>query len=202
MVKKMDRFITFEGGDGCGKTTQSKKLHQYLISKGVDAIWTREIGGTDIAEQIRDIVVTKELLKNTELLLILSARNEHIERVIKPAILDGKVVICDRFIDSTAAYQGSSIDEIKRIYYLNGFLFENYEPHRTIYVRLDPEVALNRAKSRGENNKYENKNLDFHKKVSENYEFISNSFSSRIKVVDGNQSEEEIFKKILDKLGI
>jgi dTMP kinase len=198
----MYKFITFEGGDGSGKTTQSKKLYEYLTSIGVDALWTREIGGTDVAEQIRDIVVTKDLIKNTELLLILAARSEHIEKVIKPALNDGKVVICDRFFDSTAAYQGSSIEEVKRIYYLNSLFFTNFEPEKTIYVKLDPKIALERTKLRGENNKYENKNIDFHRKVAENYDFIAQSFMSRVKVVNGELTEEKVFKQILEHLKI
>lgn len=196
------KFITFEGGDGSGKTTQSKKLYEYLIKKGIDTIWTREIGGTEIGEKIRDIVVNNEIHLNTELLLIMAARNDHIENIIKPALEKKKIVICDRFIDSTAAYQGSNQDEIKKIFYLHQTIWGNFYPDRTIYMKLDPEIALNRAISRGEINKYEHKSLEFHNKIAENYEYLAKTFAYRINTLDASLNERKIFDNMINHLGL
>lgn len=192
----MYKFITFEGGDGSGKTTQSKKFYDYLISQGKQAIWTREIGGTEVAEKIRDMVVSDELLGTTELLMILAARNEHIEQVIKPAIISGKIVVCDRFIDSTAAYQSDSEEDIEKIFHLNKILFKGFLPDKTIYMKLDPKIALERTKYRDNNNKYELRSLDFHKQVAGNYDLLSSKFPDRISIIDANDSVDEIFKKV------
>ncbi|MDA9163874.1 dTMP kinase, partial [Rickettsiaceae bacterium] len=114
------KFITFEGGEGSGKSTQSKMLHQYLLSKNIKAIHTREVGGTVEAEKIRDLLVYSELLSMSELMLVMAARYEHINKVIIPALLEGSWVICDRFVDSTACYQsgdsGLSMDDIYELH--------------------------------------------------------------------------------------
>ena len=196
------KFIVFEGIDGSGKTTQSKKLYEYLLRKNVDAIWTREIGGTNIAEKIREIVVYSKLVPTTELLLILAARSEHIEKVIKPALEEGKFVICDRFIDSTAAYQSRSEADMDRIFYLSNMLFDNFLPDETIYLKIDPEIALKRAYERGELNKYEMKGLAFFREIVINYNALSTRFKDRIIEIDGSNNSEEVFQEILAKLGL
>ena len=196
------KFIVFEGIDGSGKTTQSKKLYEYLLRNNVDAIWTREIGGTNIAEQIREIVVYSKLVPTTELLLILAARSEHIEKVIKPALEEGKFVICDRFIDSTAAYQSRSEADMDKIFYLSNMLFDNFLPDETIYLKIDPEIALKRAYERGELNKYEMKGLAFFREIVINYNALSMRFKDRIIEIDGSNNSEEVFREILAKLGL
>ena len=114
------QFITFEGGEGCGKSTQSKLLYEYLLSKNIPAIHTREIGGTVEAEKIRHLIIYSELKPMSELMLVMAARYEHINKVIIPSLLEGKWVICDRFIDSTACYQshdsGLNIEDIYELH--------------------------------------------------------------------------------------
>ncbi|MDX1917099.1 MAG: dTMP kinase [Rickettsiaceae bacterium] len=199
---KGPKFIVFEGIDGSGKTTQSKKLYQHCLLRDIDAIWTREIGGTDLGERIRDIVVFDKILPTTELLLILAARNEHIERVIKPALVEGKVVICDRFIDSTAAYQARSEADMNKIFHLNSVLFDGFLPDKTIYLKIDPENALKRAYERGEFNKYEMKGLAFFREIVMNYNALSMRFKDRIIEVDGSNNTEDVFEEILAKLDL
>lgn len=196
----MKKFITFEGGEGSGKSTQSKKLYEFLIENGIPAIWTREIGGTELAEKIRDLIVNNKMLTTTELLLVIAARNEHIENVIKPALAQGKYVICDRFIDSTAAYQAKDITEIDRIFYLNQMIIGNFMPEYTIYMKLDPEIALKRAILRGDTNKYESEPITFHKKIAEHYKFLCEQFSFRLQEIDASLNEDKIFEVIINKL--
>ncbi|MDX1924375.1 MAG: dTMP kinase [Rickettsiaceae bacterium] len=196
-LEKFPRFITFEGMDGSGKTTQSKKLYQYLISKGIQTIWTREIGGTEIAEQIRDIVVSNELITKTELLLILAARCENVEKVIRPALNSGAIIICDRFIDSTAAYQSETSEDMNRILDLHKILFDNLMPDKTFFLKLDPEDALARANERGDINKYEMKDMQFRKKVAENYDVLISKYPNRFVKLDASLTQEEIFESIL-----
>ncbi|MDX2050597.1 MAG: dTMP kinase [Rickettsiaceae bacterium] len=198
----MNKFITFEGGDGSGKTTLSKKLYEFFLFKEIDAIWTREIGGTEIAEKLRDMILTNKLLNNTELLLILAARNEHIEKVIKPALQNGKIVICDRFVDSTAAYQSENEYDIKKIYYLHRVLFDNFFPDKTIFLKLEPQDGLKRVKKRGELDKFEKKDLTFHKKIAANYHFINNNFPERICEIDASERDDIVFENILNALDL
>lgn len=198
----INKFITFEGPDGSGKTTQSKKLYHYLESKGFDVIHTREIGGTDIAEKIRDIVVNNEINKNTELFLVLAARSEHIEKVIKPALLKNKIIICDRFVDSTAAYQSKKEGDIKRIFELHNLYFDNLLPDITFYMKISPNLALQRTIGRQGNNKYEEKGAEFLANVILNYDHISELNNNRIKSINSSGSEDEIFQEILNVLNL
>jgi dTMP kinase len=192
------KFITFEGIDGSGKTTQSKRFYEYLISSGIDAIWTREIGGTDVAEKIRELVVNHEEISATaELMLILAARAEHIEKVIKPALMAEKYVVCDRYIDSTAAYQGKTKKHIEKIFYINSIFFDDFLPDQTFYLKIQPEIALSRANDRGKNNKYEARGLDYIKFVSDNYDELSKDFSYRIKTIDASGNEDEVFGRLI-----
>lgn len=188
-------FITFEGGEGCGKTTQSKKLYNILIDKGFQTIWTREIGGTQKAELIRDIMVTQELNVRTELLLAMAARSEHIDNLIKPALSNKKIVICDRFVDSTAAYQGSGIG-YDIVYKLHQEIFGDFMPDLTFFLDIDPEKALLRAKSRGDSNKFEHMPLQFHKQIYQSFLKIAEDFPDRVITIDATKEESVIFEQI------
>ncbi len=202
------QFITFEGGEGCGKSTQSKLLYEYLISKNIAAIHTREIGGTVEAEKIRHLIIYSELKPMSELMLVMAARYEHINKVIIPALLEGKWVICDRFIDSTACYQsGDSGLTIADIFELHETLMtyrpnntsnmHNSEidihqistkgilPDRTFFMDAPPSIGLGRATERGDANKFEDKKLDFHAKVYEKFKTIAEMHDDRVISVDG-----------------
>jgi dTMP kinase len=141
----MSKFITFEGGEGSGKTTQSKLLFEYLKSQNIKCIWTREIGGTEIAEKIRDIILHNEIHIMTELLLVMAARKEHIENVILPALLGGVTVVCDRFIDSTLCYQGQSLG-IAKVLGLHKEVFGDFFPDLTFFIDVPVEEGLRRWK--------------------------------------------------------
>jgi dTMP kinase len=196
-------FITFEGGEGVSKSTQSLLLKQYLYSKGMETILTREPGGTKFGEALRGIVLNQEIDSVTELLAMMSARNQHIEEVIKPALNASRNVICDRFVDSTACYQ--TIDEvltIERIYELHKNILGNFLPNLTILLDLHPEVALDRAKKRsaGHLDKNEIRNLDFHIKIYNKYLKLASLFPERIKIVDASGSKDQIHQEIIKLL--
>jgi dTMP kinase len=210
------QFITFEGGEGSGKSTQSKLLHEYLLSKNIPAIHTREIGGTIEAEKIRHLIIYSELEPMSELLLVMAARYEHINKVIIPALLEGKWIICDRFVDSTACYQSDNSGvSIAGIYELHDILMkyncgEKYElkpefvsiedrgivPDITFFMDLSPNIGLNRATERGDANKFEDKDFDFHNKIYEKFKIIASMHKDRIisvKVDDRSINEIQQF---------
>jgi dTMP kinase len=192
-------FISFEGIEGCGKSTQAKKLQQFFLQKEIPAILTREPGGTIAGEQIRAILIDDKIAKleaKTELFLNFAARLEHVEKLIKPAIKNNKTVICDRFFDSTYAYQGSAfgldyetIDQIKK------YSIGEFAPDITFLIDVSIELAFSRIKDRSENNRYEKMDLDFHQKVRDGFLLLANK-NQRIKIIDGSQSIEEIFNQI------
>jgi dTMP kinase len=186
------KFITFEGGEGSGKTTQSKMLYDRLIKEGIGCIWTREIGGTKTAEQIREIILSQDLNQTAELLLIMAARFEHVQKVIKPALFKGQTVICDRFIDSTMSYQDMDL-ALK----LHRDIFGSFMPDITFFIDLEPEIALNRAISRGDANKFEDKDMAFHKRVYDNFKLLASKFDDRIISVSGQGGIDEIGNRIL-----
>jgi dTMP kinase len=189
------KFITFEGCDGSGKTTQSKLLHRHFSQRGIECLWTREIGGTPAAERIRDVIMGEDLLDTTELLLIMAARFEHVEKVIKLALVSGKTVICDRFIDSTMAYQG-----IDLAWKLHEDIFSSFMPYITFFVDLDPEVAIERAMQRGDSNKFDKRDITFHKKVYGNFRALAQKFPNRIVEIDGAGAPEEVHQRVLSEL--
>lgn len=195
-------FISFEGGEGCGKTTASKNLYEYLKTRNVDVVWTREIGGTYEAEKIRDIILNNKLLTKSELLLVMAARIEHIENFIKPCLQEGKWIICDRFVDSTACYQGNFLDEdIANIYDLHKQIIGNFWPEKTFLLSLDPKIALQRALERGDNNKFEEKPFEFHQKIHDIFLKIALKFPNRISVINSdNKNPEMIIDEIVKNL--
>lgn len=203
------KFITFEGGEGSGKSTQSRMLHEYLISKRIKAIHTREVGGTVDAEKIRHILVYSELYPMSELMLVMAARYEHINKVIIPALLDGTWVICDRFVDSTACYQseesGLTMDEI---YELHHYLMNVKDdktfgimPDLTFFMDVPPEIGLGRVAGRGDSNKFEDKKMDFHEKIYQRFQQVVLRDQERVvKVECGDLTTEEIHQKVLDSI--
>lgn len=189
------KFITFEGGEGSGKTTQSKLLHQYLLSQNINTIWTREIGGTPESERIRDLIMQENLTDFAELLMIFAARFQHVTNVILPALKSGKYVICDRFIDSSLAYSSIMTEHVLS---LHNSIFGNLMPDITFFIDIDPEIGLKRAISRGDANKFEMKDLSFHKKVQSNYKILNTKFPNRIIAINGNDDVHAIHHKIVD----
>ena len=195
------KFITFEGGEGSGKTTQIELLYQKLINNGINVVKTREPGGTVIGEEIRNILVkgpTKNITPFTELLLNSASRKEHIERLIKPNIDDGSWVLCDRFVDSTLVYQGYGHGlDINIVKNINQFTVGDYIPDLTIIFDIDPNDGLTRASKRKiEEDRYEKMDISFHLKIRESYLQIAKNDTKKYKIVDASLDKEIISDNI------
>ena len=198
-------LITFEGGEGTGKSTQSKLLYDYLKSKTTDVILTREPGGCKESENIRNLLVKGNINKwdpITESLLHNAARREHIKNIIKPALLKNKIVICDRYIDSTMAYQG--IGQGVNSNFLNILskeITENIVANITFIFDIDPDISLKRAKKRDKNtnNRYENFDISFHRDIRNYFKSLINT-NKRYILIDASNSIEEIHLKILKSI--
>mgnify|MGYP001294228705 FL=1 len=198
-------FITFEGGDGSGKSTQVNLLFNYLISKKIDTIKTREPGGTPSAEALRELLIKGEIDKwqpITEALLMWAARFEHIGEVINPSIEMGKTVICDRFYDSTYAYQGIAHNlGLEKMIDLKNLIIGNIEPSVTFIMDIDPEIGLERTRDRGNSeNRFENFDLDFHKKIRKGFLDIANKYKDRCVLVNAELSHNEISNIIVKEI--
>ena len=198
-------LITFEGGEGTGKSTQSKLLYDYLKNKTKDVILTREPGGCTESENIRNLLVKGNINKwdpITESLLHNAARREHIKNIIKPALLKNKIVICDRYIDSTMAYQG--IGQGVNLNFLNILskeITENILANITFIFDIDPDISLKRAKKRDKNtnNRYENFDISFHRNIRNYFKSLINT-NKRYILIDASNSIEEIHLKILKSI--
>ena len=190
------RFITFEGGEGSGKSTQIKILKNKL-SKKHKVIVTREPGGTTEAELIRKLLVkgkSKKWSGTTEVLLNFTARKDHVDKIIIPSLKNGKWVLCDRFSDSTLAYQGYGRNVSENlIRNLNRSLINNLKPSLTILLDIDPNVGLGRSKRRNNNElRYENMPLSYHKKIRNAYLDIAKKNKKRIKIIDASLDKDSI----------
>ncbi|WHQ37143.1 dTMP kinase [Spiroplasma sp. SV19] len=195
-------FITLEGIDGSGKTTISKLLKEKLRSKGYQVVLTREPGGNEIAEQIRNVILSKHNLGMdpwTEALLYIAARKQHVMEDILPALKEGKIVICDRFMDSTSAYQGyarglgiRTLDEVQSI------VLGTTKPDLTLFFDIEPSIANERMKIRNENemNRLDLEQKSFHEKVYEGYQVLISEHSDRIKVVDARKLVNEVLEQV------
>ena len=197
-------FVTIEGGEGSGKTTVINQLRGVLQSKGHRVMITREPGGVRIAEKIREIILDcshTEMDGRTEALLYAAARRQHLVEKVIPALDEGKVVISDRFIESSLAYQGYSrgigIDEV---YSINKFAIDTYMPDLTIYLEIDPKLGLERidAHDGREVNRLDLEHLDFHYKVQEGYNEVIKRYPDRIVKVDASQSVDDVVAKCVD----
>lgn len=170
-------FIAFEGADGCGKSTQLHFLAEYLESLGVHVVHTREPGGCLVAEKIRDILLdnaNSEMAAETEALLYAAARAEHVRHIIKPAVDNGKVVLCDRYIYSSIAYQGYGRQlDVETVWNINRFAVSNYMPDVTVFLNVPPERGFERMHKRAELDRLENAGLSFHQRVWGGFQKLS-----------------------------
>ncbi len=200
------KFITFEGIEGSGKSTQLALLIDYLKSTGYDVISTREPGGTAVSEKIRDILLDNSLPamhSDTELALMFAARIEHVKRVIEPSINNGKWVVCDRFYDATYAYQGYGRDiPLDRIDTLREFSLGSLAPDKTFLLDIHLDISMDRVTQRGCKDRFEEENVNFYKKVRQGYLDIARQNTARICVIDGNQSKESIAAEIRQNLSL
>lgn len=198
------KFITFEGCDGCGKSTQLKLLSDYLARENVPHIFTREPGGGKISEAIREILLNgknAEMTDDCEALLYAAARMQHLADRVEPALAEGKLVVCDRYVDSSLAYQayarGLGVDFIAQI---NGQALKKYRPDVTIFIDLTPEAAFLRKHGADKNDRLEQAGMAFHRRVYEGYKTLAAQEPDRIAVVDGNKTPQEIFADVLQIL--
>lgn len=198
------KFITFEGGEGGGKTTQATRLAGYLRGKGLDVIETREPGGTRQGEDLRDLLVQGDPDRwspLSELLLMTAARKEHVDRLIEPALQAGKWVICDRFADSTLAYQGIAGGlglEMTRS--LQNQAIGDTLPDITFLLDMPPEAGLQRAEKRGGAARFEKKGASFHQTLRDGFLALSNEEPERIVVIDAADSFERVSAQIQQEI--
>ena len=189
-------FITMEGPDGAGKTTQIELLKDYLNKKGYDVLITRDPGGNAVSEAIREVILNKDFTEMgymTELLLYAAARAQLVKENIKPALSAGKAVIADRFVDSSAVYQGIGRGlGIDTVYKVNEFDLQGILPDMTFLMDLDAEVGIARKKNQAELDRMEQESLDFHKKVVEGYRSLAEMNPDRIVKVDAALPKEVI----------
>ncbi|MBE5942176.1 MAG: dTMP kinase [Lachnospiraceae bacterium] len=197
-------FITMEGPDGSGKTTQIELLKKYLEDKGYDIVITREPGGTAISEAIRAIILNKdyqEMSHMTELLLYASARSQLVNQVIKPALAEGKAVICDRFVESSAVYQGIGRGlGVSTVYEVNNYALGEVKPKLTIFMDLDAEEGIKRKENQTELDRMEMEDLSFHKRVVEGYRQLAQLYPERIFQVDATLPIEQIHSMIVEEV--
>ncbi len=192
-------FITFEGTDGSGKTTQVDRVKEYLISKGYDVVLTREPGGTSISEKIRSIILdpeNKEESSVTEALLYAASRAQHVAEKIKPAIEEGKIVICDRFMDSSLAYQAYARGLGDDVLSINLFAIQGCMPDLTLFFDLNPKLAQERQIARGKLDRLEQEGLNFQQKVYDGYQSLIKKYPDRIKVIKADRDPDSIEKDV------
>ncbi len=195
-------FITFEGGDGAGKSTVINKVYEELVKKNLSCMITREPGGIDIAEQIREVILNVKNTKmdaRTEALLYAAARRQHLAEKVVPALEEGKIVLCDRFLHSSLAYQGYARGlGIEEVYEINKFAIDSYMPDLVILFDIEPKLGLERInKNKGrEINRLDKENMDFHDKVREGYSILMEKYNHNIVKVDASGSVDEVYLQV------
>ena len=196
-------FITFEGPDGCGKTTQMKLLAKYLEKNGKEVVLTREPGGKGLGEKVREILLNYdgEVSDRCESFLFLADRAQNIDIIVNPAVKAGKIVLCDRHIDSTVAYQGYGRGlDIERINMLNNLATNGQKPDLTFVFDVDVETSMQRVGK--EKDRMESAGIEFHNRVRQGYLELAKQEPKRIKVIDATKSIEEIHKEVIGYLSI
>lgn len=195
-------FITFEGPDGSGKTTVATAVCEQLQKRGYDVIHTREPGGIGISEKIRNIILDPEntmMDAKTEALLYAASRRQHLVEKVFPAIEEGKIVICERFLDSSLAYQGYGrqlgFDEVLEI---NLFAIDRTYPDLTVYLDVDEQVGLDRLSDRNFKDRLDQESIDFHHRVAQGYQEVLRRFKDRIRIVDASRGKEEVIEDSLN----
>ncbi len=194
-------FITFEGGEGAGKSTAIKRIVEKLTSEGYEIVLTREPGGTPIAEEIRNVILDKKntaMDPRTEALLYAASRRQHLVEKVIPALKEGKLVLCDRFIDSSLAYQGGAREiGIDNVYNMNLFATEGMLPDLTILFDIKPEEGLARiaANSQREVNRLDVEKLAFHNKVRDSFHELAKRFPERFVIIDASKGPDEVFEE-------
>jgi dTMP kinase len=196
-------FITFEGGEGCGKSTHAKMLKEFLEASQKEVLLTKEPGGSAFGIKIRELLLNNEESPEplSEIFLFAADRVEHVEKVIKPALSAGKIVICDRYVDSTIAYQlwGRRLPE-DLVRYVNWVSSRGLMPDLTFLLDVKIEEGLKRVKARGDENRFEKEILAFHERVREKYLEIARNDPKRVKVIETYKSVEEVQAEIREEV--
>lgn len=195
-------FITFEGPDGAGKTTQIQNIDKYFEEKGKSVVISREPGGTKISEKLRELVLDKdnvEMADTTEMLIYAAARAQHVAEKIAPALERGEMVICDRFVDSSIAYQGFGRSLGSQVAEVNEYAIAGCKPDITFFMDLDPAIGRSRI-GKDVQDRLEREKMDFHYKVYEGYKTIWKEHPERVIRIDANRSVEEIRDEIFAHL--
>lgn len=195
------KFITFEGGEGSGKTTIIKKLMEKLNEKGINAVVSREPGGSQISEQIRNVILNienKNMDYMTEALLYAASRCQHLKEIVWPNIEKGNLVVCDRYLDSSLVYQGCARGlGIEKVYDINMNATNGFLPDLTIYLDVTPEVGLMRIQSNNRDvNRLDLEKITFHEEVRKGYLKIADMFPERIVKIDATRSVEEVYRDV------
>lgn len=196
------KFIVFEGGEGSGKTTTLEKIYNYLSENGIDCIKTREPGGIKISEEIRSIILDTNNIKmdrKTEVLLYAASRRQHLVEKVIPALEQGKIVLCDRFIYSSLAYQGYARGiSVEEIFSINKFAIGEYMPDKNIFFDVAPEIGLARIEMNKERevNRLDLEKMDFHNKVREGYYTLAENNKDEFTIVNAEKSIDEVFEEV------
>ncbi len=197
-------FITIEGPDGSGKSTQIENIRKFFEDKNIEIVFTREPGGTPIGERIREIILDnrfKEMDSMTEAMLYAASRAQHVAQIIRPALEAGKVVVCDRFVDSSLAYQGYGRGLGEDIEIINSFAIKDCMPDVTFLMKLDPNVGKHRIEeNRHDQDRLEHEKLSFHQKVYKGYLKLEEKYPDRIVGIDASKGIDEIRDEIYRKL--
>jgi dTMP kinase len=201
MSVKSGKFITLEGGEGVGKSTNLSFVHNYLTNNRIPVLTTREPGGTEIAEKLRTILIEKndeKLTDQAELLLVFAARAQHVEHVIKPALARGEWVLCDRFTDATFAYQGGGRGlPVSAIAWLETFVQQELRPDLTLLLDASSEIGMGRAKARNEHlDRFESERMAFFDQVRKSYLTRAALYPDRIAVINAESALEEVQNQI------
>lgn len=198
------KFITFEGCEGVGKSRQIKFLEEYLIKNGIQYYLTREPGGTPVSEQIRSVILDGKnttMTDECEALLYAAARVQLLKENVKPRLEKGELVLCDRYIDSSLAYQGYArglgVDFVEKI---NDYAIKNFMPDYTVFLKLPPEVAFKRKGGVDKNDRLELSGIEFHNKVYQGYLDLAKRYPERFIVIDASGEKEETHAKIISAL--
>lgn len=199
--RKRGLFITFEGGDGAGKTTLIDGISRHLVKKGFSWMKTREPGGTELGEEVRHLVLklrTHSISPFAELCLFLASRAQHVSEVIEPALNEGKIVLCDRFHDSSVAYQGIARSlGAEEVFRMSSFVSHHLQPDLTFYIDVPPSIGLERVKGARSQDRLESEGVTFQEKIREAYLSIQKKEPQRMRLLNGLLSMEEVLKEAL-----
>ena len=193
-------FITFEGIEGSGKSSLIEQLKKYYKSSKLEAFFSKEPGGTDLGKEIRKILLNPKYSfdPTSELLLLLADRAEHVQKIIRPNLQKNKLIFCDRYLDSTLAYQGSGRNLDKKIIKEMFKVLDFPIPDLTILLDVPVQIGLSRARKRNKLDRFEKEDLNFHENVRRSYLDLAKNDSTRIVIFDSSISEEELFKKAVN----